>query len=566
MQQHWLFALPRAGWDEQQRMLAEWLAADPAAAAVPDAEAELFCAAAHLVTSMDGNTFTKLCRGANVRTAHTGQKARRRATILVLRQWKNARFRELLVSLIPNCGMDSLPDVKTQPQAFTNERFANAYADGLHIMWLVCVWRYLHRGKGIRMWLKSLDSTAPSLYKLWLTVGRLTLRRIVYPGLGPDRAMLEATAAAQPELASELRTKDRQSGALRQDVRRLQQNRRTLKERARRAEQESRAQLTQARGEVDAARRALATQLAAQERELAERARRHEGELAALRARRAGAREELVRRLSTVVVHGPTDLLRGREIVVNGAEADREVHKLLVESLGGRLVPEGGTVVAAGSGFAQFDRQLRHLVLDRVLIKCDGLYRRKPGRAGIAISAFQVVAGDKAVFRSSGVVCCGPAAGSLMAEYGAVAMALSWLAAGNPPPGAKIEIWSDCKTMLSRLRQPVPVERTIGCMMLDRTIRRLVRVLDRRGCYVHLRWVPRDEVDTVDRLCDEAYRAQYWYHKPARRPRAPLRAFLGAVAACAPSRAVAATIPAQPALPRGVTAGPGPTPRRQAQL
>ncbi|MDB4896304.1 MAG: hypothetical protein JWN15_2566 [Firmicutes bacterium] len=563
-QQDWLFALPRAEINAQERIVAAWLAADPAAAAIPDAEAELFCAAAYMVRYFDGGYWTKLCRVANVPVSHTGPKAKRRATLMILRRWKDATVRTFLTDLIPRCGMGAFPDAATQAHRLTDECFARAYQDGLHIMWMIHVRRYLGKARGLQKWLKSLDSFAPRQYKLWLSVGRLTLRRIVYPELGPDRAAQEAAAAVQPELADELRTKDRQSGALRQNVRRLQQDRRHLKDRARRAEQEARTLLTQARGEVAGAHRALKAQWAAQERELAELARKQAGELATLRARLVGARDEFARTLASVVATGPVDLLRGRTVTVDGPSADQGLHRLLVESLGGTV--GDGVTIPAWAGFAAFDRQLRSLALERVLIKCDGLYRHREGRAGIAISGFQVHIGDEAAFRASKVVCCGPSAGSLMAEYGAAAMALGWLFAGDPPPGAQVEIWSDCKTMLSRIRRPHPARRKQGCITLDRTVRRLISLLTKRGCDVRLRWVPRDEVYAVDRLCDEAYRAQLWYHRPSRRPHVPLRAFLATVPGFAPAREGTATVPALLALPTGATGARVPSRQRQGPL
>jgi hypothetical protein len=564
VQQNWLFALPRATLEEQQRIVAEWLAADPAAAAIADTEAEWFCAAAYFVRYLDDGMFAKLCSAAHVRVSHSGPKARRRATLLIMRQWKDAVVRELLISLIPQCSNGPLPDAQTQAHLLTDELFAKAFQERRHIMWIVCVRRYLDKAEPLQTWLERLDPVAPEHYALWLSIGRLTLRRIVYPELGRERAMLEAAAAVQPDLATELREKDRQSGALRQDVRRLQQDRRQLQARARRAEQAARTMLSQARGEVEGARRALAAQRLAQERELAEQARKHEGELAALRARLVGAREEFARSLAATVAHGPVDLLRGRTVTVDGPSADRELHRLLVESLGATV--GAGVIISAQAGFAAFDRQLRRLALERVLIKCDGLYRHKEGRAGIAISAFQVHMGDDAAFRASKVVCCGPSAGSLMAEYGAAAMALGWLFAGDPPPGAQVEIWSDCKTMLSRIRRPHPARRKQGCITLDRTVRRLISLLTKRGCNVRLRWVPRDEVYAVDRLCDETYRAQLWYHRPSRRPHVPLRAFLETVPGFAPAREGTATVPSLPALPTGVTGARAPSRQRQGRL
>lgn len=166
--------------------------------------------------------------------------------------------------------------------------------------------------------------------------------------------------------------------------------------------------------------------------------------------------------------------------------------------------------------------------LDQVLIKCDGLYRVKGSRPGIAVGAFEVYAGGWAVYQAGGVVCCGRAAHSQMAEYGALYSALTWVAKAGPAPGARIEIWSDCKHMISRLRQGNDHPAVAGCVTLHRLVRQKLRVLARRGCEVTVRWVPREKVDAVDRLCDACYRQASWYHRPRRMgtPRFPLNAFL----------------------------------------
>jgi ribonuclease HI len=508
--------------------MGQWLAADPAAAAISDDEAEAFFAAAFVVRYSVSSESNLIWRAFGVHTSHSGEKARRRAAIMVLRKWKDPKVRERLLWLVPNMSFNQFPDVATHPDVWTDEYFQDAYALDMNIIWLVRVRRALGMAESLSEWLQSLDEFAERRYRFYLNVARCMLRRIVYHDPALEERQAETAVAAQATLTQELREKDRLSGVLRRDVRSLEQDRKRLREQARRAELKARAVLTEARGEVAAARRVLTERQAAQERELAEQARRFEAELSRLRAQAAAARADFVHSLSDLAAHRH-DVLSGRAVTVVGREADREVHRLQVESLGGILALEGGDVVlSAESGFAALERSLRSLAFERVLVKCDGLHRRKDGRPGIAMSGFQVHMGNETVWRQSRVVCCGPTSGSLMAEYGAVTMAMSWLLAAGADSGAKLEIWSDCRALVNRLHRRQPARRKLGCITLDKTVRRLMQQLRKQGCEVHLRWVPRVEVHAVDRLCAHAYYNLAWYHRSAKQPRASLKSFLRA--------------------------------------
>lgn len=522
MEQDWLFALPKADVDTQREVVREWLAADPAAAAISDEEAEQFFVFAFLLWRMRMPQFTKICKAAGVRHSPSGPKGMRKATLLLLRKWPDPKHRDLFQWTMANSGFGPFPDPVQGRQKWTEPLFVRAFSAGANIAWLVNVRRQLGLAENLSEWLQSLAPWAERLYRLQLDVGRLTLRRIVYPDIAVTAAHQEAAPAV---LASELREKDHLSGALRHDVRRAEQDRKRLKERARQAEREARTVLAQARGEVIAARKALADRLVQHRQELAEQARRFEVELDIIRKRLEGARLDFSRSLGELI---RCDMLHGRTVSVDGPAADQAIYRQLVESLGGKLVPEGGQVaLPAPSDFAGLERALRSVILQQVLIKCDGLYRRREGRPGIAMSGFEVHLGDHVAHRASHVVCCGPAAGSLMAEYGALAMALNWLLTADPPPGAKLEILSDCKTMLGRLRLRRPPRPKFGCVTLDATVRRLLRRLSYRGCQVIIRWVPREQVHTVDRLCFSAYRDLHWYRRSAKvRPAASLEMFL----------------------------------------
>jgi ribonuclease HI len=530
MQKDWLFDLQLGGGlEDQEALVAQALAADPAAGAIPAEDAEAFVAACYVARMVRPHLAAKLWQACGIRVSHQGEKARRRSTIRLMKRWAEPKVRDLLIRLIPSICIGPALDPEMHPDRWADERMAEIYSDKVSIMWLLMVRRYLGRTENESAWLESLSEYSGRHYRLWLAVGRLALRKLVFTEQkAAARALQKAAAGAQATLVQELRHKDRLTGALRQDVRRLERDRSQLKQRARRAEQAAREMLSQARGDVAAAHRALQERMAAQEQELAARAHALEAQVASIREQLAAERVRFAATLSRIAASHPLHLLQGRTITVLSSEpGSTEVHRLLVESLGGRFLPEGGEVaIEAPAGIAALERRLRGLAMERVLLKCDGLYRRRQGRHGIAISGFQVQIGGSVIARQSGLVCCGPAAGSLMAEYGAAAMALSWLLAMEPAPGSKLEIWSDCKSLLSRLRKRHPVRRKLGCVMLDRQVRMLRRQLEKRGCEVGFRWVPREEVHAVDRLCDQAYWQQRWYHRPTGKPGASLKSFL----------------------------------------
>lgn len=517
----WLWGVPLSGLKEQREWVDKRLAEDPVAAAISDAEAEDFFAVSYVLRYMGPSTAQRMWRVFGVRVSGGGEKAMRFGVVSVLRQWKVTKSRELMLYMLPNLGFPQYPDPAEHPDWWTEELFYEAYHDRANIVWLVKVRRHLGKTDDLPAWFRTLGDWVEEEYRLILDVARLTLRRLVYPHLAPGR---EVAAAAQATLA-DLREKDRLSGTLRQDVRRLEQDRKQLKERARRAEQRVKAMLSQARGEVAAARRSLKELPASQQQELAGRARVFEQELNLVRNQLSWEYQEFKPELAPLWA----DLLHGRKVTVVEAQGIEPFCRLLVESLGGTWAPEGGGVeLSAAGGLAALERELRSLALQRVLIQCDGLYRRKEGRHGVAVAGFQARAGDQIIWRDARTVSCGPLAGSLMAEYGAVVMALNWLVSVSPPPSAEIVIWSDCRALLSRLRRTRGVRRKAGCVSLDAAVRRAVRALRRQGCAVQFRWVPRDEVEVVDRLCDRAYRGLTWYHRRGSKPRVPLKEFFTA--------------------------------------
>ncbi|HWI52700.1 MAG TPA: reverse transcriptase-like protein [Symbiobacteriaceae bacterium] len=525
----WLWAIPQCSPDQQGMVLKVWLSLDPEAAAISEVEAERFFGAAHLLLYLDNASLEEVFRRLGIRFQHRSEANYRRGITSLLRQWRHQRIQDELLFFVCNVDFPGYRSAASGRDFWTPERFRQALAEEHQILWLALIAREIGSMTDPADWLKQVMGTRSEaylkLYQNWANVVRITMRRLF--SYDAQAARAQSDAAPSAEMVSALREQDRESSALRRDVRRLEQDRKQLREQNRRAALEAQALLSQARGEVAAARRALQDRQAEMRRELADLEKRCQVQKDGLQAQIAAARAAFLREFSGRA-RSETNFLHGRTVTVIG-DADTDVHRMLVESLGGRLAAEGGEItLQGGNGCTDLERQLRAAALDQVLIKCDGLFRVKGSRPGIAVGAFEVYAGGWAVYQSGSVVCCGRAAHSQMAEYGALLSALTWVVKAGPAPGARVEIWSDCKHMISRLRQGNDRPPAAGCVTLHRLVRQKLRVLARRGCEVTVRWVPREQVDAADRLCDAYYRQASWYHRPRRMgtPRFPLKAFL----------------------------------------
>ncbi|HYF94809.1 MAG TPA: hypothetical protein VD969_21555 [Symbiobacteriaceae bacterium] len=516
MRTHWLYGIPAGlSWYELHEWAKQAEAADPEVRAISALEAEEFMATSHLIASAAPKTLHRLKQALRVHVASDREHGRQRAVTLMLRQWKLRSSRELMTSLIPRVIRGRFLDPEMNPGIWTDELFYEAYYENLNVCWLVQIKRYLDPTANIDEWLEALDEFAPTEYAIWVAVGRITLRRLCRPPAPVTRA--EELAA--PGLLDDVRAKSAQSSGLRQNVRLLEQDRKRLKAEARRQEQERKQMLSQAQGELIAARRRLKDRLHEMPGELADEARRYEAQLAQLRSQLQQAQTDF----QSALQGRTANFLGGRTVAVLGGEA--EANRMMVETLAGVLVTQDPAISISGEGgAAEVERQLHGAALERVQIRCDGSRRRKGRRPGIATSAFEVYIGGKAVHREYRVACCGSAAGSLMAEYGAVVMALSWLLASCPARGSQVEVWSDCRDLVDQVTGRRPMEPVRGCTVLGRRVRSLLRTLERRGCSVSVRWVRRDLVDACDRLCERAYREAAWYHGPGER--LPLSAFL----------------------------------------
>jgi len=154
-----------------------------------------------------------------------------------------------------------------------------------------------------------------------------------------------------------------------------------------------------------------------------------------------------------------------------------------------------------------------------IFMICDGGYKPGTATSGLAVYAFLAWQGDKLVHRESGFVCRGPAAGSQMAELGAIVAALRWVANLPTAAGGSVQLLSDCQTVVHFLTGRGRLRRRRGSVMLRRTAAQLMSRLHRRGCRLALTFNHRKRVAQADALCRKLYA------NPPRAPR-PVKHFL----------------------------------------
>lgn len=133
----WLFGMPMTSWEGLNRWIAERLAADPEAAAISDDEAEAFFCAAYMVRWMGPDFRASTARAFGVRLSGSGPKSIRLSTLAILRKWKDAQLRNLLIYLIPNSAFGAMPIPSDHPERWTDDYMRQLYRDRINIVWLV---------------------------------------------------------------------------------------------------------------------------------------------------------------------------------------------------------------------------------------------------------------------------------------------------------------------------------------------------------------------------------------------------------------------------------------------
>ncbi|MDF2629179.1 MAG: hypothetical protein K0R39_3010 [Symbiobacteriaceae bacterium] len=537
----WLLVLPQAdSWSEKAQKARQMVTADPVAAAIPEEEAAWFYVMADMLRYASREKQVRWIRRFGLRLDSPSEPNVRRGLRMVLRLWRQEPRRSQVIEWAKGI---SYPKYKNAAgrDFWTAERFTEALADEeIDITWICGVARELGvlTEAGAFLEAHGADGRIDE-YRYCCDVGRLTMRKVVYPESEKRPAQQEETAAAvqaAAEALTDLAEKERKTSALRQDVRRLERDRKLLKEQNRRLTQEQKAEVSQARGEVAAAERELREFQAAHRAALAEQERRFQAEMAAIAKQIREAREEYALTLREQRV---VPLLAGRTVRVVGAEGDLTAPRAQVETLGALLAGAPGpgaapgdeptATVDASGGLAALERQLRSLALGEIHIKCDGNWRKKMGRFGISSAAFEVLQGGRSIYQEGRPVSCGPLTSPVMSEYAAIIMALNWVARARPAARSRILIWSDCKYLVDHINGTTSLERQRGCATLDRHLLRLLRRVERMGYPVTLTWVPRANVHAMDRLCAATYYRTTWYHrreKGAKWPTLPLEQFL----------------------------------------
>ena len=536
----WLLVGPQVStWPEGAQKARELVAADPVAAAIAEAEAARFYVLAEMVRFAERDRQVRWIRRFGVRLDGPSEPNVRRALRTLLRQWRQERSREWMVRWEQSIVYDNYKNASAGPDYWTAERFTQALADReIDIVWVCNVARDLGVLTDATAFLEAHGAAERvDEYRYWCDVGRLTLRKLVYPEPENVQVQQETAAAAAPvsaESLSSLAEKERTTSALRHSVRRLEQDRKRLREQNRRLTKQQMAETSRARAEVAAAERELREFQAAHAAALAGRERQFEQEKAAIEQQIAEAQATYARTLRELQV---APVLAGRSVQVVGATGDRLAVQAQVESLGARLVEPGApsradAIVDGSGGHAALERQLRSLALGDLHIKCDGNWRRKMGRHGISNAAFEVLREGRSIYQHGRPVCSGPLTSPIMSEYAAVIMALSWVLRVRPAAGSRILVWSDCKFLVDHINGRWRLEPERGCAMLDHLLGRLLRRVERLGYRVFLTWVPRANVHDMDRLCAATYYATTWYHrwkKGEKVPTLPLEQFLRTV-------------------------------------
>jgi ribonuclease HI len=534
----WLLVGPQAPtWPEGAQKARELVAADPVAAAIEEEEAARFYAIADMVRFAARDHQVRWIRQFGLRLDGPSEPNVRRALRMLLRQWRQETKREAMVRWGQRVCYDNYENAGAGPDYWTAERFTQALADReIDIVWVCNVARDLGVLTDATAFLEAHGAAERvDEYRYWCDVGRLTLRKLVYPEPENAQVQQETAAAAAPvsaESLSSLAEKERTTSALRQSVRRLERDRKRLKEQNRRLTKKQMAEVSQARSEVAAAERELRELQAAHAAALAGRESQFEQEKAAIEKQIAEARAAYARTLRELRV---APVMAGRSVQVVGATGDPLALQAQVESLGGRIAQPGEkatAIVDGGGGHAALERQLRSLALGDIHIKCDGNWRRKMGRHGISNAAFEVLREGRSIYQEGRPVCCGPLTSPIMSEYAAIIMALSWVLRVRPAAGSRVLVWSDCKFLVDHVNGRWRLAPERGCAMLDHLLGRLLRRAERLGYRVMITWVPRANVHDVDRLCAATYYATAWYHrvkKGVKAPTLPLEQFLRTV-------------------------------------
>ena len=295
--------------------------------------------------------FHRLGRAAGVRAAFNPPKARRHGAVLILRQWTRPAFRTLMEQLPLHLCYGELQPHDSRPLSV--EELFEAYNSEFGLPLIIQYLRAAEREQEIETFMEMLPDWGRDLRELWANMGRLMLRRFVLGDSAAAIRELQARQSSKREAERRLKRKHAQARALSMDKAQLQAHQRDLKQLLKRTRNEAEALVIQARDEVAAAKEALAERVNAHARELDEQADQHQARMTHLRERLAAGRTQFAAALATWQTAAGTAPFTGHTISVDGDDRNREGHKRLIESAGGRMVQEAGSLqvkMNAGEG------------------------------------------------------------------------------------------------------------------------------------------------------------------------------------------------------------------------
>ncbi|HEY3368687.1 MAG TPA: hypothetical protein VGK74_26820 [Symbiobacteriaceae bacterium] len=384
----WLFQLPSVGAVSRQlTVLRQWFDSDPAAQAIPDAEAEEFNCAADLLVRIPYTELDAICRHLGEGGVRNSELDKRRKILALLRSWRNPARRKFLVEARRHASISSMGDVERYGSTFTLGRLAQAHREGAPIFWLTAVLRMLGREAQISVLLDGMGTRAWQEHHIFLFNGRAMMRRILdgvsVPWSSPA-SHAEPSGQDESTLVHRLQQKESALNSLSSDIRKGERTRSDWKQTARQAEKDLQFQLQRVRAEVASAAEDLQRRQEVQQREMNDLDARYGQRLRRLQERLAEERLEFARALAERASRSGAAPLMGWRVLVTGAGVDQDAYRLLVQSAGGRLVDDGADILIAlgdlgdlaggppafrveGTGLGAFERTLRQQVIPWVL-------------------------------------------------------------------------------------------------------------------------------------------------------------------------------------------------------
>lgn len=341
---NWLFPFPQGYLRENAPIVARQVQEDPVAAAIDAGEAERFAVVVIGLDSCDANFFRLVARYTHVEAAYNPPKARRHGAVLILRQWRRPSVRAFLEKMPLLLCFGDLKWDPADPGKPSLDKLADLCADNMPLPWVLQFLRETGREHEIEPLMEMFGEFGSTLREYWANLGRLMLRRFVLNDPAAAARESRRQQAGKRETERRLKRKHAQARSLSLDKEQMQNRQRELKQMLRRTRSEAEALLAEARAEVAAAQQALEERREAQARELAEQAERHLARMAELRERQTAGRAQFAAGLEAWRKTAAAAPLSGKTVTVTGDDRNQEGYRLLVESVGGRLLPEGGEI------------------------------------------------------------------------------------------------------------------------------------------------------------------------------------------------------------------------------